>query len=97
MTYEEYLASRIRSDLFAAIKYQTPRRSPNGPLGLQLAPRNFALQWIVEKSWERFSAGVPTCYQLNSITSKSLFGDAITWSGYEPGVQHTFGCVCGTL
>jgi len=91
MTYEEYLASRIRHDKFAAIKYHRPSGDYSGTRGLQLTERNFALQWIVEKSWDHFIASVPTCWRLNRITAKTLFDDAETWDRYDPGVQHTFG------
>jgi len=91
MTYEEYLASRIRHDKFAAIKYQRPRGDYSGTRGLQLTERNFALQWVVEKSWDHFIVSVPTCWRLNRITAKTLFDDAETWDRYGPGVQHAFG------
>lgn len=82
MTTETNVATGIRHDLFAAIKYEKRPGKRGDVIGLQLDAQ-FVFKWLVVESWARFSASVVTASRCKFHSSEDLFNDAQRWGELE--------------
>jgi len=71
----------IRTDLFAAIKYESRKCKSGTVIGLELGG-HFVFRWIFQEAWKHISAGIMTADRCKFHTAKSLFNDADAWAKF---------------
>ena len=83
--------TKIRDDLFAAIKYETRRAGKKTTVTGKQLGAHFVFAWIVKDAWDNISAGIAAADKYKFHSSEALFNNPTVWDDYDKPIHIAIG------